>query len=410
MRLLNLNVNEFEAFATSQPLRNYCQTSKYAETMTSKDYTYDYIGYADDSNNLVAASLILKKKLSSGSFVYAPKGILIDYYNIGLVKMFINDLAKKYKKQGYAFFKINPEIIIGEIKPEKNFLPLYNQNATIIDDLKELGFKRRREIKPLDFTFPRINPYINLKSFDYKKLDNEFIKIIESVKTNGLSIEKLDNSKITEFYEIIKSNSKESIDYYQNLLKWFKDDAECLIIKIDYEKCLVNAKERYEKEQENNNYWNELIQNDNNETSLNMKMESDRSLLKYKDEIVSATEGLRKHKYKNIGAAIIIKYQNRVSIVASNFTDYDLYGDYYLYNYLIETYGNSHEFLDLNGLASNFEVGSIYAKYNEAKLAFKPTIYEFIGEFDLILRDSDFKRIQSKGILSKEFGQDFEAK
>ena len=31
------------------------------------------------------------------------------------------------------------------------------------------------------------------------------------------------------------------------------------------------------------------------------------------------------------------------------------------------------------------------------------TLYEFIGEFDLVINDNAFKRIKSKGLLSKEF-------
>ena len=62
-----------------------------------------------------------------------------------------------------------------------------------------------------------------------------------------------------------------------------------------------------------------------------------------------------------------------------------------------------YEYLELNGLASDFSENSIYYDFNKVKLDFDPIIYEFIGEFDIVLNELLFKKIQSKGLLSKEF-------
>ena len=57
MRIVNLSLNDFNTFANNHTLRSYYQTSEYAKVMENKGYTYDYIGYMDNSNNLVAVSL-----------------------------------------------------------------------------------------------------------------------------------------------------------------------------------------------------------------------------------------------------------------------------------------------------------------------------------------------------------------
>ena len=155
MQIVELNMHDFSNFADNHPLRNYCQTSSYAKLAGEKGYNYDYIGYRDDSNNIVAASLILNKKIGNFKFCYAPKGILIDYYNNDLLNNFFKDLKKYYASRNYAFLKINPEIIIGEINKNKGFATNYNQNVNIIDVLKSIGFKRRREINPLDLIMPK---------------------------------------------------------------------------------------------------------------------------------------------------------------------------------------------------------------------------------------------------------------
>lgn len=404
MRIIELTMQDFDNFAENHPLRNYCQTSYYAKVMGEKGYNYDYIGYKDDSNNLVAGGLVLTKKTSSGKYAYAPKGFLIDYYNTELVRMFVKDVKDFYNKKGCCFIKINPEIIIGEIQ-KTNYTPKYNQNVNIIDTIKDMGFKRRREIEPLDLVFPRLNAYINLKNYDFTKLNASFRDKIKMASNKGLSLELATSKEADILYNFVKNHTNEPINTFRNILNIYGEESELLLVKIDYEEFLITAKKFYDRELEHNNYCNTLIQEDSSEKNLEEKMQSDKDLLKFKNDIISATEGLRKNKYKFIGAAIVIKFKNRISLVESGFDPiYDhLSPSYYLYSALIERYKNDYDFLDLNGIASNFFPNTKYSKYNEEKLAFNPTIYEFIGEFDLIINDFAFKRAQSKGLLSSEF-------
>ena len=401
MKIVNLSINDFNTFANNHTLRNYYQTSEYAKVMENKGYTYDYIGYMDNSNNLVAASLILKKKIGTfAKYVYAPKGVLIDYFDDQLLKLFFKDLASFYKLKGFSFLKINPEIIIGDVDAKNNFTVNYNQNVGIIDSLKNIGFKRRREIYPLDFLFPRINPYINLKEYSQNEKLNEILGLTED---NGLTVEVLDIKDIDILYDIASKHSYQTINYFKSILNHFGNNAELILVKANYEKCLISARERYNKELENNNYYNERLQTDSSDEAVNKKMQSDKDLLKYKNQVVDATAGLKLHKFKYIGGAVIVKYQNRVSIVLEDYDNDNVYAQYYLYNYLINNNKEMYEYLELNGLASDFSENSIYYDFNKVKLDFDPIIYEFIGEFDIVLNELLFKKIQSKGLLSKEF-------
>lgn len=411
MRIIELTIDEFNNYASKHPLRNYAQSTKYAKVMGEKGYSYDLIGYTDDSNNLVAAALMLIKKIGAFTkYAYSPKGFLIDYYNTELFKMFVRDLSEYYKNKGISFIKINPEIIIGELNLKKDFTPMYNQNVSIIDTLKNAGFQRRREIEPLDFLVPRLNPYINLKTFDIKNISEEAQNNINRLSHAGLYLEEGINKEINILYDIIKPTTNEGINYYRNILNVFNEgDSELLLIKVNHEEALLNAQKQFEKEQVNNNYWNEMIKVDNNEKNLNEKMASDKKLIECRDDMIIATERLRKSKSQYLGGALVIKYQNRVSVIASGFNNVDefKYGYCYLINALIERYKDYFDFLDLNGLAGNFDPESIYYEFNKEKLYFNPTIYEFIGEFDLILDENNFKKIQARTLMSKEFKSPF---
>lgn len=173
MKIIELSFEIFDNFASNHPLRNYCQSSAYAMFMSEQGFNYDYIGY-EDNGNIVAASLILYKRIGGmQKYAYAPKGFLIDYYNISLVSDFTKALTKKLKSKGIIFLKINPEIIIAELKYKNSFNSEYNKNVKIIDELKSIDYKRRREIKPLELIEPRISAYVNLKKYNQNKLNNE---------------------------------------------------------------------------------------------------------------------------------------------------------------------------------------------------------------------------------------------
>lgn len=409
MKLVELSIREFENFAYNHPLRSYAQTVNYAKVMGEMGFSYDYIGYKDDIDNIIAASLILTKKLRFNKYAYAPKGFLVDYYNTDLLKEFVKEVVQYYDKKGCAFIKINPEIIIGEINSKRNFAANYNQNVKIIDDLKSMGFKRRREIKPLDFIFPRISPYINLKTFDINSLDDDVKDTLDTGTKSGLVLEEAFNKDINMLFDYIKDNTNMSINFFRNVVNIFQGNtgpnAELLLLKVDYEACLVEMQRAYDRELEHNNECNEKIQSDNSDAMLNEKMQSDRDLISIKASVVQATNNLKKQKYEYIAAALVIKFENRVSIVDAGADNKFISFNpmIYLYYSLTERFKNDYDFLDLNGLANSYSDLSPFYRYNKDKIDLNPDIYEFIGEFDYIIDNNKFKRIQSAGLLSEEF-------
>jgi len=405
MKLVELTADEFDRFACTHPLRNYCQTSSYAKFMGEQGFSFDYVGFKDNGDTLVAASLIVYKSFGfKQKYAYAPKGFLIDYYNVDLLKTFVENITKRYRSKGVVLLKINPEIIIGELKAKQNFTGEYNQNVKIIDDLKTLNFRRRRELEPFELIMPRLSPYVNLKKYQEESLEDDARKKIAVSKARGLVFEVATPKDINSFFEIIRNNSVQTINYYRNLLNIFEksDCAELLLVKVDYKEFLLQARASYDIEQERNNYFNQMIQKNPSDENLNLKMESDATLLQLKDNIVEATEGLKKKNAEYVAGAVIIKYLNRANIIASGYdTDYShVYPFHFLYSNMIEKYEKEHDYLDLNGFALDASENSIYEIMNEFKLSFNPTIYEFIGEFDIIFDESKFKR--SKDALANE--------
>lgn len=410
MKLVELTNQQFDEYAKYHPLNNYCQTSKYALIMSEYGFNYDYIGYVDDNNNIVAATLILTKRIANRTkYGYAPKGFLINYYDQELLKDFLNQLRKHYKRQNFIFIKFNPEIIIGETNKGNKYIMSYNGNVRIIDELKSMNVKRRLELKEFDLLEPKFNAYLNLKQFDVNKLNRNYRKKIRHGLNKGMSLTLGGAKDINLLYEMMKGKTDKPISYYRNFYNIFSRDnsIDLVFITVDYSKYLQYCRQVYDRELGINDYWNQLIQKDPRKKNLNNKMTSDNKLQGYKDEIIKATAGLKRNPIQYVAGALVIKHFNRVCILASGFDREfkDLNPNHFLHYAIFERYKPYFSYCDMNGVTGKFDESSQYHGLNQFKLKFDPTIYEFVGELDLICNERLFKKLIKTSFIEDEFNK-----
>ena len=410
MKLVELTNQQFDEYAKYHPLNNYCQTAKYALIMSEYGFSYDYIGYVDDNNNILAATLILTKRIANRTkYGYAPKGFLINYYDQELLKDFLTQLRKHYKKQNFVFIKFNPEIIIGETNKGNKYIMSYNGNVRIIDELKSMNVKRRLELKEFDLLEPKFNAYLNLKQFDVNKLNRNYRKKIRHGISKGMSLVLGGPKDINILYDMMKGKTDKPLSYYRNFYNVFSRDnsIDLVFITVDYAKYLQNCRNIYDKELQINDYWNQLIQKDPRRKNLNNKMTSDKKLQGYKEEIIKATAGLKKGQTVYIAGALVIKHFNRVCILASGFNkEYkDLNPNHFLHYAIFERYKPYFSYCDMNGVTGKFDESSEYYGLNQFKQKWDPTIYEFVGEFDLICNERIFKKLIKTSFIEDEFNK-----
>lgn len=406
MHIKELTIAEFNSFAESNQLGSYYQSSNYALFMAEKNFEYEFLGLVDELGIIKAATLILIKKINfKYKFGYSPKGFLIDYFDTDLLNTFCQELRKYYAKK-LIFIKINPEIAIGEINKDSK-ITNYNQNIIIRDYLKEAGFTKLKDNLYFESIFPRFNGILNLEEFDFNKLSKNTKNKIRKAEKKGLVLEHVDRSGLDILFEFIKKKKNINEYYYKNYYNVFSKNNACdlFLVKIDYEKYLLNSKKLYDEELARNTELAEKLIANSNETNINKKMESDKTLLSYKNDIEIATLGLRQNKTTYLAGAFTIKYQNRVNIVISgidtNLKQYN--ANYFLHHELIKYYKQNYKFIDLNGLTGDFNNTNPYKGLNEFKLGFNPHIYEFIGEFDFILDEKIYQSLVKKGTLAEFF-------
>ncbi len=407
MKLKNLSVFEFDNFSFNHPLTSYHQTSSYALMMAERGYEYDLLGLVDDDGNIRAASLILSKKLGMfNRYGYAPKGFLLDYYNPEIIAEFTKQLKKYYYKKNFAFIKINPEISIGQMDYD-NQKVVYNKNQIIESTLLNLGFRKLEGNKRFETKIPKYNAIQILKKTNLRTIaKNTRNKINKSIR-NGLSLVKGTRDDIEILYQFIKKKKDYPIEHYYNYYNAFakKDEIDIFLVKINFEECLINLRERYEEELEKNNKLVNKVMKNPSEENLRKKLDSDATLNTYNESIAIATNYLANAKETFIAGAITIKYKNRVNILISGFNQEfkKFCPNYFLHYKLIEYYKKDFDFMDLNGITGDFTKDNPYKGLDEFKLGFKPLTFENIGEFDFVINDGLYKSMEQSGQLAKEF-------
>lgn len=408
MHIKELSIAEFDTFAQNYPISSYYQSSNYALFMAEMGYDYELIGFVDELGVIKAAALILIKKIGfSSKYGYSPKGFLIDYFDHELLNKFTEAIKEYYSKK-LVFIKINPEIAIGEIDAHTK-LTNYNQNIIVRDYLKELGYLKLKDNKYFESLFPRFNGILNMKEYSFASLEKNTKNKIRKAIKKGLIFEKVDRNSLDILFQFIKK--KKDIDpfYYKNYYNIFDriNAADLFLIRIDYQQYLVNSKQLYDQEYEHNQEISQKLIQNSDDIYIKEKMNSDKILLTYKNDIEIATKGLREQRQDYIAGAFIIRYLNRAHIVISgfdkNFKHFN--PNYFLHYKILEFYKDQFKFLDLNGMTGDFTNHNPYLGLNQFKLGFKPHIYEFIGEFDLILNEHAYRTLIKKGLLAKEFNK-----
>ena len=408
MVIKEISVDEFQEFVNSSPLGTYYQTRSYALLMGNYGYDYDFIGFINEYNQIKAASLILIKKEKSIKYGYAPRGFILDYFNQELLSSFTEELIKYYRKKHICFIKINPEIAISEVD-SKTGVKTYNWNYDIKEILENNGYYKLKDNLYFESILPRFQAVVSLKTFNEDALTKNCRNKIKKGIHKGLHIELSEKSGIDILQRFIEKKKHTNPFYYKDYYNIFHREGmiDLFLVSIDSGEYLINSRKLYEEELERNAILNEELKRKSNKKIINKKMNSDRKLLAYKNDIQEATE-LNKIKDKiYIAGALVIKYINRVHILISGYdTKYKNFApNYFLHYQIMEYYKKEFDYIDLNGMTGDFTKENPYNGLNQFKLGFKPKIYEYIGEYDLPILPAKYKKQRLNGNLAKIFNK-----
>lgn len=410
MNIKEIKSEEFNEFAKNHTLKNFYQTKEYGELMAHSDFQVMYIG-AYIKNVLVSASLILYKSIGINmKYGYAPRGFLVDYYNRDSLVNFTKKVKEFFFLKGFAFIKINPEITYSIIDFENKSKTINSKNKELITTLKQLGYDKLKDNLYFESLLPKYTPVIYLPNYDFNKLDNSLLENIRNEEIGGLKLINGTIEDIDKFYSFVEDKDNKTVTYYKFFYEIFhkSEMMDLLFCELNYSTYVKFLQKQYVNEQEKNEKINVAFNNNPNNTDIyNQKTKSDQLMSRISSEIALSNDRMEENSMKEVlGAALVVKHQGRVSIIITGNTKSYSTIDVktFMYYKIIEEYKKAgYNYLDLNGITADFSDTNPYKELNNFKLKFKPTVYEYIGELDLIVNKPFHQILWSTNQIQKEF-------
>lgn len=401
MKIIELTETQFKNYSTMHSSRNYFQTVEYANTRPS--YQRLYLGFISEGNNtLMGAVLILENNVGKFKTGIVNGGFLIDYDNDNLFKDFITNLKNYLKSKKYVYVEVSNRTTY-KIFDKQGKVLYYDTN--IIKILDELSFVKT-------------NKFINREVvIETEKTPNETYKMFNSnTKRNinlalqrAISIYKDENNNIDTLLNLTKDSNAEEI---KTLLKNFNtknNTAEIYFAKIDPEQWVNNYRFLLKEEEKNNDRLNSILQDPKTKKSnslITKKMQSDKLIIKYNQEIIKATNIYTKYPDGAIiGAVLIIKNNREVYFLYEGYNKdlQDFYSSHLIKWEIIKKYLTlGYKIINFGNIKNMNKTNGDYL----FKMGFGGKVYEYIGTYDLIVNKWLYRLIKLinkiKKILSKK--------
>lgn len=403
MAIIELSRKEFDEYAFKHPYRSFYQTSQYGTLMSKHGCKPLYIGF-DDSGILSAAALILIKKQFGMTYGYSPRGYLIDFNDYQLVDDFTSELKKYLQSKGIIFIIIDPHVT--HIERDNNGTPVETKQRgiNISESLKRIGYEHKGFNLYFENSKPRWNMVLKT---DKNPLEvfNSFDKVTRTKIRNslrkGVEIYKGNKNDLKIFYQLTNKKHYRKLDYYYDMYDIFSgfNMFDIFFARINTDVFLKNSRLLYEHELTINNKLAEQLQKANikkkHKVALtNKKMDSDKRLNAYKNDIVLGTKLYRDSKYIIIASNAIIKYGNEVFFlidgVNSKFKNFN--ANHLMKWKIIEEFrGKGYTKFHFNGITGDFTNKNKYLGLFTFKKGFNTNVTEYIGEFKLVVNKTKYK-------------------
>ena len=174
--------------------------------------------------------------------------------------------------------------------------------------------------------------------------------------------------------------------------------ADLFYAKIDTQTYLTNIQNKLDFYQEKSDKLNQeiMLKYESNPTNLiNKKLNVDKYLNQYQNDLIFATKMLKENPNGIITAAVLtIKQDSEVTILIDSYDKRfkKLNSKHLLIWQLIENYKKQgFKKFNLGGLSNITTKDNKYSGLNEFKTSFGANVYEYIGDFELITNRRNYE-------------------
>ena len=384
---------EFKNFSKQYPISSLYQTPEYAFSISKQNYEPLFVGLINDNGETIGASLVLIEKIFGFKYAYTPRGFLIDYTDKDLLKRFTTLLKKFLGKKDVIAIKMCPPIIRYSRNIQKNIV-MHNTNYdTIFNNLKETGYYHLGYNNYFEALKPRFEAIIDLTIPYYqlfKNINKSYRTKIRTAEKNFIKIYKGTIDDLQYLYFHTKDKYPRNLKYFQDCFEAFSrnDEIDFFYAKIDTQNYLKYSQYLYEQQEKKCEILNNKIIAKSHNKTINEKLHADKILTIRKKQLIDATSYLRDNPNGIIlASALVVKNKKTVTLLIDGYDkNYQhLSAKHLLIWKLIEKYSKEKfERFSLGGITNPELKDNKFKGLNNFKINFNPTIYEYIGDLELV--------------------------
>ena len=397
MEFVELSEKEFLNYSKKSPYTSFYQMPEWAKVKKTNGWNSYFVGLKD-KNKIVAATLLLSKKIKMfKTMFYAPRGFLLDYNNLDLLKEFTEKVKEFIKSKDALFLKINPYVDYQERTVDGDIVE-NTEKKELFQTLESLGFKHNgfyiEQDKKTDLEPRWISVLdINGKSMDelYSEMRSSTKWRLNNSKKNALRIIEAKYEDLEEFKNLMKHTAerREFVDrplsYYQEMFKILdeKDLVKVLLIEINFKELVELSEKTLE---ETNAKIDEIKDNSRKEKQLKeLYLEKER----LEKKIEELNEIIKEDGEKKIisGGWYMLYGREIIYLFGASYKKYMKYNPQYMLQWEMINYAidNKYEAFNFYGIDGNFNKESKGFGLFDFKRGFNAKVHELIGEFDLVI-------------------------
>lgn len=380
MKIIELTETQFKNYSKLHSSRNYFQTIEYANIMNN--YNRLFLGFINENDNtIMGAVLLLERSVLKFKVGYVPGGFLIDYDNDNLFRDFITSLKNYLKEKKFVYLTTDNKTTYKMFDKKGQVIYFDTNIIKLLDELSFVKTNRASERKVVLETEKTPDE-------TYKMFNSNTKRNIKLALQRSITIYKDDNNSIDT---LLNLNNKLNNEEIKKIIDNFNGDvnsSEIYFAKINPEQYINNYRFLLKKEEERNYNLSQIMQNARAKKSdalVNKKMESDRLISKYNNEIIKATNIYTKYPESVIiGAILIIKNNREIYFMDEAFNEElkDFYSSHLIKWEIIKKYLTlGYKIFNFGNIKSTDKKDGNYL----FKMGFGGKVYECLGSYDLII-------------------------
>lgn len=259
MEIIKIKENDFNDISKNFDNVTFHQTSNWATLKAYTGWKPLYLGLKDNEVKVVGLFLLKKMPLLNSYIAYCPRGYLMDYTNIKLLKQFNNLLIPYLKKEKVFELIIDPYVLLNQRDIDGNIIEDGFDNHYIVDTLKEIGYRHTGFNLNYENLQPRFLFRLNIKDKTVDEIINGFKKEAKRRANKkdffAINVRELKENEVETFKDLMNMTSKRrgfvdrSLGYYKQMYNALNENKilRYMVAEIDVDKCRANAQNEIDK-------------------------------------------------------------------------------------------------------------------------------------------------------------------